>query len=148
MSRLTNIYDELSAEAGTTVDRAIAEGQLAPEQRQWGIAYCAKEPGLFRKFLATAPVVRGRTPEQNATLAHMTRGEAPPAGVKGRLKFVGARDESQLPAKAPAERGDLSTEEYIRRTRSHLAEFADGPEEDKLMHGKCAGSWRSGRVAG
>ena len=54
-------YTALAAQirtAGTSeVDRAIAEGKLAPATREWAVAFCAAQPTAFRAFVAAAPVI-------------------------------------------------------------------------------------------
>ncbi len=55
------LYTALAAQirtAGTSeVDRAIAEGKLAPATREWAVAFCAAQPTAFRAFVAAAPVI-------------------------------------------------------------------------------------------
>lgn len=52
--------DALRDERATAaVDRACREGQLAPAQRDWGVAYAKRDLDGFREYLRTAPPVAG-----------------------------------------------------------------------------------------
>ena len=57
-TQLKNLQETVSGDkAETAVEKAMAEGKLAPAQKDWAISFAAKDPDGFNKFIEGQPVV-------------------------------------------------------------------------------------------
>lgn len=90
-TQLKSIQDDRAAEkAASAVDKAMAEGKIAPASKDWAVAYAKQDPKGFETYVASAPVIvkpasagpTGQPPKKGGALDDTEKAVAAAMGLK------------------------------------------------------------------